>query len=497
MTLQTLLDKIPSPLALALIWLRLARGWSKPKLAKALRIADDSLLSRYERGDISRENLESVLAPLDYPPEAVDVLVFAHRLIFQVLPEEPASTLALTQEERRRIVRASLASGWTAAEVTCDELIRRKRQEKLGMARREAEAAWERLKPASPEVRRELVAAFPEFRTVALVAQVCEASVRAAAHKVELAMERAELALYIAERVPGEAGLRAQSFSWAHIGNARRVATDFDSAGEAFVRAWELWRGGAGTEPELLPEWRLLDLEASLRRAQHQFTEALALLDQARAAGGENAVAVARVLLNKERLFNRRGDFKAALQALVEAETLVEAVGDPNLLFALRFNRTDLLCRLGQWGQAAKLLPWVSEMAAERGNELELNRAVWLRAKVEAGQGRAEEAISRLEQVSEGFAAHELPYEAALSSLDLAVLWLKAGRHGEVAQLAVAMKWIFDAKGIEREALEALALFCEAARQETATVELAQRAIAEIEKAERSAPSFGRGRGRA
>jgi tetratricopeptide (TPR) repeat protein len=495
---MTLLEKIPSALGLALSWLRNARGWSKLRLALALRFTDDSLLSRYERGDVlSRENLESVLLPLDYPPEAIDVLLFAHRLIFYVLPAEPASTLALTAEERRRIARAVLASGWTAAEVTCDELIRRKRQEKLEAAQREAEAAWERLKAATPEVRRELIATFPEFHTVALVAQVCEASERAAAHKVDLAKERADLALYIAERVPGEASLQAQSYSWAHIGNARRVATDFDAADEAFAQAWKLWHGGAGIEPELLPEWRLLDLEASLRREQHRFPQALALLDQARAVSGGDPVAAARILLKKERLFNRMGDFKRALAVLKEAEEFIQATGDPNLLFALRFNCADALCRLGKWGQAAKLLPWVCELAVERSNELELVRTGWLQAKVAAGQGRDEDAISRLEQVSEDFTDHKLPYEAALSSLDLALLWLKSGKNEEVAQLAVAMKWIFDAKRFDEAALEALGLFCEAARQETATVELAQRVIAELEKAELSAPSLDRRRGRA
>ncbi|HEV7506562.1 MAG TPA: hypothetical protein VGS07_16795 [Thermoanaerobaculia bacterium] len=493
---MTLLDKMPSALGLALGWLRGARGWSKKRLALALGIADDSLLSRYERGDaLSRENLESVLLPLDYPPEAIDVLEFAHRLIFHVLPEEPASTLALNAEERRRIVRATLASGWTAAEVTCAELIRRKRQEKLEAARSEAGAAWERLKAAPPEERRELIATFPEFRTVALVAQVCEASVRAAAHKVAVAKERADLALYIAERVPGEASVQAQSYSWGHIGNVRRVATDFDAADEAFALAWELWRGGARIESELLPEWRLLSLEASLRREQQRFPAALALLDQARAASGGDPVATARILLKKEHVFNQMGDTKCALAVLTEADPFVEVTGDPHLLFSLRFNRVDLLCRLGKWRAAAARLPSVWQMAVERGNELELIRVGWLQAKVEAGQGPAG-ASSRLEKVTEDFTAHKLPYEAALSSLDLALLWLKTGRTGEVAQLAGAMKWVFEAKGIDAAALEALALFCEAARQETSTEELAHRVIAEIEKAKRSAPSTGMGRGR-
>ncbi len=144
----------------------------------------------------------------------------------------------------------------------------------------------------------------------------------------------------------------------------------------------------------------------------------------------ESPWAEARILLNKEHVFNQMGDIKGALAVLEEADPIVEAVRDPNLLFALR---VDVLCRLEKWRKAARLLPWVSEMAVERGNELELYRTVWLRAKLAGGQGQLEAAISGLEHVSQAFTAHELPYEAALSSLDLAVLWLKAGRIGDVA----------------------------------------------------------------
>ena len=48
------------------------------------------------------------------------------------------------------------------------------------------------------------------------------------------------------------------------------------------------------------------------------------------------------------------------------------------------------------------------------------------------------------------------------------MLWLERGRTAEVRDLAVGMGWIFQAKGIAREALASLKLFCEAARQEAA-----------------------------
>jgi tetratricopeptide (TPR) repeat protein len=301
----------------------------------------------------------------------------------------------------------------------------------------------------------------------------------------------AELALFIAEQVPESRGSRALSYSWGYIGNARRVATDFDSADEAFGRSWSL-RLGADSDPELLPEWRLLDLEASLRREQRRLPKSLELLDRARAASGSDPVAGARILLKKDRLLNVMGDFEGALAVLAEAAPFVAVSGDPHLLFALHFNRTDELSQLERWEEAAKLLPIVTDMAAEQGNALDLVRLGWLQAKVAAGQGRAEEAIAKLEKVSSDFTDRRLPYEAALSSLDLAILWLKAGRNTEVALIAVGMKWIFEAKGIQREALMALRLFCDAAEREAATVELARRVIADVERAERSAPSSPR-----
>jgi len=108
---------------------------------------------------------------------------------------------------------------------------------------------------------------------------------------------------------------------------------------------------------------------------------------------------------------------------------------------------------------------------------------------VDAGQGRAEEAVAGLEQVRQKFADLEMPYDAALASLDLAALWLKAGRTTEVKELAIGMEAIFRAKKIDREALAALILFWEAAKREAATLELVRQVIAETEKAKRSAPA--------
>jgi transcriptional regulator with XRE-family HTH domain len=471
-------EKTPSALGLALTYLRSRRGWSKKRLADVLGMGDRSLLSRYERGDqLTRERLDALVTPLGYPPEAVEVLRFAERLIS-------------LGERGGGLGVAAMAVGWSAAELVFEDLVRRKEAEEAEDARRKAEESWAALKRASREDRRALVADFPEFRSLALASRVCAASLRAAPHDAREALELADLALSIAERAPGEEGLRsrAQAYCWAHVGNARRVANDHEGAEEAFSRAWSLWRTDTEAGAELFPEWQLLSLEASLRRAQRRLPEALDLLDRARASCGGEAIAIARILLNKETVLDLLGDLEGALAVLAEASPLIEATGDSDLLLRLRFNMAVDLCHLRRYTEAATLLPRVRELAIERANELDLLRVSWLEARVEVGKGRTEEAIALLEQVRRDFAARELPYDAALASLDLAVLWLQTGRTAEVKTLAVAMGWIFKAKGIQGEALAALRLFCEAARQEGATVELARKVIAQIEQARRSAP---------
>jgi transcriptional regulator with XRE-family HTH domain len=491
-----------SPEALALIYLRSRRGWSKKELASRLGLSDVRQLYRYERGDaaLHREDLESFADRLGYSPEAVDALIFIHSVISDELPGT-GSPFSFTSTERRKIKSAVISTGVAAAETVGHLLVRRREKEKAEEARREAEELWASLKTATRQERRDLVALFPEFQSWALAVRVCEASIRAAADKTEVALELADLAMYIAERVPGEEGWRSRvkGYASAHVANARRVANDHSGADKAFAQAWALWQAGVLSDSELLPEWRLLDLEASLRRDERRFPETLELLDRAMtiAVRGGSKEAAGRILLNKEFALEQMGDTSGSLAALAEAVPFVEAADNPRLLFALRFKSANNLYHLKRYQEAAALLPQVRELAVQLGNELDLIRLLWLEARVLAGQERKEEALAVLEQVRRDFTAHQLPYDAALSSLDLAALWLEAGRTAEVRGIALAMTWIFKAQGIAREALAALSLFRDAAQQEIATTELARRVIAEIERVRRSAPRSERGlRGR-
>jgi transcriptional regulator with XRE-family HTH domain len=75
-------------------------------------------------------------------------------------------------------------------------------------------------------------------------------------------------------------------------------------------------------------------------------------------------------------------------------------------------------------------------------------------------------------------AAVGLPY-SWVETLDL-----EEGRTSEVKSLAEEMFWIFDSQGVADEALAAIRLFCEAAKKEEPTAELARRMVAYLQKAQ-------------
>ncbi len=464
-------------------FLRLLTGESQTVFGKAARVAQTEI-SRFELGK-------------EMPPE--DKLRRMAKQAGVPWPVEPylrrffAAVLAIVEEQSRSFMKPLDWRGLEHALLAVSPYLVEglvPEPKTLEDERREAEAIWAALQPFPMEYRRRLLELFPRAsRSWVLAITLCEASVRAASCDVQETVGLTDLALWIAGQVPGEARrCRVQGFCWAYAGNSRRVATDFDGADEAFTCAWTLWRAGAAFDSGLLPEWRLLSLEASLRRAQLRFSDALDLLGRARGASRGNTAGTARILLNESNVFEHMGDSESALAVLLEAAPFVEAAADPNLLLALRFNTADNLGHLEKWEAAAALLPKVRELVVEQGGEMNRLRLAWLESRIAAGLGRPEEAKAGLEPVRLRFKDLELPYEAALVSLELAVLWLQDGRNAEVALIAVEMKWIFDAKKIQRESLAALKLFCDAAEQEAATVELARQVIADVERAERSGP---------
>jgi len=467
----------PPALGASLRFLRFAHGWSEEDLGRALDIKP-VLISRYERGSktLSRERLEQLLDVMGVPPEAIDGALYT--LGVGLAFEGPGSPVDPTPEERRKIHQAAAVAGHGTAEATRSQLTANIRQLRTQQDRDRAGELWQTLQALSPRERLTAVETKRKYRNWALAERLCAESARAAAHRADRAMELAGLALRVAELTPGNEvwGSRLQGYVWAFVGNARRVHGDLPGAEEAFLRSDQLWEAGEAADPGLLDAARLLDLKASLRRYQGCFEEALDLLDQALQASGSKE-ACGRLRINKANTLELLGKFEQAVVELQQAENLIEGTQDPRLPWLVRFTLAVNLCKLGRYEEAGAMLPAVRELAVRLSNELDLVRVLWLEGRVLAGLRRLGEALPALEQVRRYFSAGQIAYDAALASLEVAVFYLEEKRPGEVKRLAEEMLWIFKSQGVHKEALAALRLFCETARREEATADLARRVV--------------------
>jgi tetratricopeptide (TPR) repeat protein len=457
--------------------------WNQGETAEASGVAR-SQISEYDRGErpVPRNVMEKVAGAANFPVTLLDPAQRAIRS-FQV-----------ARQGRSRAGRVAVEGAWAelltlfgrAADVVLSPLhATREAHERLAPEDREegAELA-RRLARRTPREREMLLEEAEEYRGWAVSEQLAMQSLALAPNQPRAALELAKLALRIAGRVPGEATWRwrLEGHALAYMANARRAGGDLPAAERDLARALKLWGAGAPGDPGLLNPAVLPWIEAGLRMDQRQLIDARERIEEALRfdPGGLRG----KILITKSNILRLLDDAAGATAVLHEAATLIDADRDPRLAFGVRFNLLAALCHLERAAEAEPRLPEVRTLAERLGQEHDLTRVVWLEGKVAAGMGRAAEAQAAFEQVLRKWRAEELAYECALVSLDLALVHLKAGRTAEVRELAAGMLWIFRTQGVHREALAALKLFCDAARQEAATVDLARRVSQYLERAQ-------------
>jgi transcriptional regulator with XRE-family HTH domain len=478
---------IPSALGAVARFFRFARGLSAGQAARILgmKAATLSELERGEEGTLSRDAQEEMLASFDIPPEAIDFALFAHDLAFS--PKPAGSPVDPTPAERRSIDRAAAGAAKATLEATRETLTANLRQAKAARHRRQAAARWEILQDLPSRRRRLAVEAERKYWTWALAERLCQESIRAAAHRADEAIGLARLALRVAELAPGSEPWRSSllGWVWAFVANSLRVQGDLPGSEDGFLRSDRLLEAGESAVLGLLDATRPLDLKASLRRYQGRFDEALALLEQAQKANSSND-ARGRILINKANTLRHMGDSERALAELRQAELLLKDSRDARLGLIVKHSLAQSLWRMGRNADAEVWLPELRKKAIEMGNELDLIRVLWVEGGVAAGLGRREQARVALEHVRRYFNAHRIAYDAALASLELAILHLEEEGTAEVRTLAEEMLWIFKAQGVHKEALAALRLFHEAAMKNEATAELARRLVHYLTRARRN-----------
>ncbi len=125
---------------------------------------------------------------------------------------------------------------------------------------------------------------------------------------------------------------------------------------------------------------------------------------------------------------------------------------------------------------------FVSALAIELGNGIDLVRVDWLEARALAGLGRIEEAILKLGGVKQEFTAQGDAYEIALASIDLAALYLDQGKPRIARELADDVAKLLDVQGVPRDLLAALILFVQALEQERASAAAARDLVRALER---------------
>ncbi len=473
----------PKPLlCLTLASLREARDWPVQRLADEAGVSRKTLWAWENNEPPSRERLEWLAGLMGYDLAAIDAVYNGLKVALGV-PEAPLSPVDPAGGLLRRIQLTAIRVGLAVSELTERHLVKLVRAIRSRKARRHAKRLWARLKGRTLEELRLAVESAREARTWAFAELLCNKSIEAASDRADRALELAALACRVAELGPGseEWRSRLRGYALAFLANARRVANDLDEAEKAFAQAWKLWEAGAAADPGLLAGWRLFDLEASLRREQREFAQALARLHHALALAPLEARG--RILLKRAFTLQQKGDAEQAIESLREAAPLIDGKREPHRLFALRFNLSSSLCDLHRYAEAEALLPGVRELAVAQRKDLDMLRTVWLSARVDAGLGRTTEAEATFEQVRREFKARKMDYDYALVTLDLSALLLGQGSTSTVRSLAEEMVRIFTSHNVHREALAALILFHEAAREERVTVELTRRLIVYLNRA--------------
>ena len=464
-------SKAPSDLNRALAAMRCALDWKQSELARATGLRGTTI-SDFERGNraFSLEKLTELASVLGLPPGAVaQSRAFVRSMAQQAQP--PGHPGEDAGADRRKIEQVAVLAGTLTSDFTRSLLELVTFEARSLTARQQARLLWQRMEKRSPARRRNLVEKNLEFHSWALCELICKESIRAAADNADRARELAELALLIADLATGAETWRwrLQGYAWAHVGNARRVGGDLPGAEKAFVRANKLWEKGAPGDPGLLDEAQVLSLEASLRISQCRFPEAAALLGRALASAPE--ALKPNLFIKRAKLLEWTGDYEGALTVLGEADHLITEMDDPRRFWMLRFHFANNLIHLGRYGEAEVLLPEIRKLTARLDNELDSLRLCWLEGRIAAGLKKTTEALVALSQVRTKFVARGIIYDAALVTMELAVLYLEEGRNQEVKTLTRQMAPIFQVEGVHREALAALKLFREAVERETASVE--------------------------
>lgn len=360
----------------------------------------------------------------------------------------------------------------------------------VGAAREAAAVLVPRLLAQPHERRRLLIESHPAYQTYAVAERLLLECRRGWSADPARSEELAELALAVADRLDPTVyqgalvnDLRAEA--WATIGNCRRIRSDLRKVAEAFELSESFRRQGTG---DAMDEADLLGLQASYFIDQRRFPEAEAALVRVIALchDAEHRHEEGRALVNLARLRYEEGRAEEAVPLLERAAEIVDAEREPRLLLIARRNLVIALSEAGRPEEALARLPAIRRLARDHADAPERRRLLWTQGLIYHRLGHLELAEAALAQAQEGFLAEGSPYDAALITLDLALVHLDAGAPAKARGLAAEMLPIFESRDVHREALAALAIVRRAMEADALTRQVVEEVAAFLRRARRN-----------
>jgi tetratricopeptide (TPR) repeat protein len=379
-------------------------------------------------------------------------------------------------------LRTSRQAGWEqayAAVFTRALAFATEEEQKLALEKLRGWAQWAQLEPLNPQLRFVRVESDNRFHTFGLYDRLLEASRWYRRTEPVEAVDIIRLAILVAERLDPvtlgeERAADLKAAAWAALGNAKRIAEDFEGARRAFNEAWRILDGGTGDPTE---KARLISLEASYMKdigefevAETSLEEALQLYRKVRDTHEQG-----RVLLKMGEIIGHLNP-ERGLAHIQNALALFEREREPLLEICAQHALAWFLNDNGQPEQALAVLERARPLYRQFRDDLIQLRMHWLEGRIAYRLGEYEEAESIFAQLWEELRARNLNQEVVLVTIDLAQVLASKGEPERAAQLAAECYSIMKNWGLHKDALAAWLVFQEALSQERGIREIFGRA---------------------
>ena len=256
---------------------------------------------------------------------------------------------------------------------------------------------------------------------------------------------------------PKERVADLQALAWANLGNARRIASDFDGARRAFNEAWRFLEEGTGEAAERA---EIISFEASYMKAIGELELAESTL--------EEAFEIYRDLDDSHRqgrILFQMGDVighidpERGLAHIRKSLTLLDREREPRLDLCAQHDLALYLAESGRPKEALAVLERARPLYEQFQDDLTQLRMHWLEGKIARHHGELSDAETIFGQLWEAFRAHTLHQEVVLVTIDLAEVLIKKGEPARAAELSGECYTIMKNWGLHRDALSAWIVF--------------------------------------